>query len=104
MAVAWGVGNLALKRAAPADPLRFMTIVCVVPPLPLLALSLAFEGPSKISDALAGADACGIGAVLYLAFAATTVGWGLSRLFRWAASRPRPWRRSRCSSPSSGCR
>ncbi len=76
-AAAWGVGNLALKRAAPADPLRFMTIVCVVPPLPLLALSLAFEGPTEISDALAGADARGIGAVLYLAFAATTVGWGL---------------------------
>ena len=76
-AVAWGVGNLALKRAAPADPLRFMTTVCVVPPVPLLALSLAFEGPREIGDALAGADAVGIGAVLYLAFAATTVGWGL---------------------------
>ena len=46
-AVAWGVGNLALKRAAPADSLRFMTTVCVVPPLPLLALSLAFEGPAR---------------------------------------------------------
>jgi len=41
-ALAWGFGNLALKRAAPADPLRFMTTVCIVPPLPLLALSLAF--------------------------------------------------------------
>jgi O-acetylserine/cysteine efflux transporter len=76
-AAAWGVGNLALKRAAPKDPLRFMTTVCLVPPLPLLALSLAFEGPGEIGDALAGADARGIGAVLYLAFAATTVGWGL---------------------------
>ena len=76
-AAAWGAGNLALKRAAPEDPLRFMTTVCLVPPLPLLALSLAFEGPGEIGDALAGADARGIGAVLYLAFAATTVGWGL---------------------------
>src|SRR5687768_5803497 len=39
-AAAWGVGNVAIKRAAPADPLRFMTWICVVPPLPLLALSL----------------------------------------------------------------
>jgi len=76
-AAAWGVGNLALKRAAPADPLRFMTVMCLVPPVPLLALSLAFEGPREIGDALAGADARGVGAVLYLAFAATTVGWGL---------------------------
>ena len=92
-AVAWGFGNLALKRAAPADPLRFMTTVCVVPPLPLLALSLAFEGPAEIRDAFAGADALGIGAVLYLAFAATTVGWGLwgSLMARYPASTVAPF-------------
>jgi O-acetylserine/cysteine efflux transporter len=76
-AAAWGVGNLVLKRAAPADPLRFMSWICVVPPLPLLCLSLAFEGPSEIGEALSGVDLGGIGAVLYIAFAATTVGWAL---------------------------
>ena len=76
-AAAWGVGNVAIKRAAPPDPLRFMTWMCVVPPLPLLALSLAFEGPEAVGDALAGIDLGGFGAVAYIAFAATTVGWGL---------------------------
>ena len=76
-AAAWGVGNLALKRAAPADPFRFMTWICVVPPLPLFALSLSLEGPAEVSAALSGADLGGIGAVLYIAFLATTVGWGL---------------------------
>lgn len=76
-AAAWGVGNLAIKKAAPPDPLRFMSWMCVVPPLPLLCLSLAFEGPSEIGDAIAGVDLGGIGAVLYIAFAATTVGWAL---------------------------
>jgi O-acetylserine/cysteine efflux transporter len=76
-AAAWGVGNVAIKRAAPADPLRFMTWICVVPPLPLLALSLAFEGPAEVGDALAGIDLGGVGAVAYIAFMATTVGWGL---------------------------
>jgi O-acetylserine/cysteine efflux transporter len=76
-AAAWGVGNVAIKRAAPADPLRFMTWICVVPPLPLLAMSLAFEGPRAVGDALAGIDLGGLGAVAYIAFAATTVGWGL---------------------------
>jgi O-acetylserine/cysteine efflux transporter len=92
-AVAWGFGNLGLKRAAPADPLRFMTTVCVVPPLPLLALSLAFEGPREIGDAFAHADALGIGAVLYLAFAATTVGWGLwgALMARYPASTVAPF-------------
>ena len=76
-AAAWGIGNVAIKRAAPPDPLRFMTWICVVPPLPLFALSLAFEGPRRVGDALAGIDLGGIGAVAYIAFAATTVGWGL---------------------------
>jgi O-acetylserine/cysteine efflux transporter len=76
-AAAWGVGNLVLKRAAPPDPLRFMSWICVVPPLPLLCLSLAFEGPGELGDALSGVDLGGVGAVLYIAFAATTVGWAL---------------------------
>lgn len=76
-AAAWGIGNVAIKRVAPADPLRFMTWMCVVPPLPLLGLSLAFEGPRAVGDALAGLDVGGVAAVAYIAFAATTVGWGL---------------------------
>jgi O-acetylserine/cysteine efflux transporter len=76
-AAAWGVGNVAIKRAAPGDPLRFMTWMCLIPPLPLFALSLAFEGPREVGDALAGIDLGGLAAVAYIAFAATTVGWGL---------------------------
>ena len=76
-AAAWGIGNVAIKRAAPPDPLRFMTWICVIPPVPLFALSLAFEGPQQVGDALAGIDLGGIAAVAYIAFAATTVGWGL---------------------------
>jgi O-acetylserine/cysteine efflux transporter len=74
---AWGVGNVAIKRAAPADPFRFMSWMCLVPPIPLFVLSLAFEGPREVGDALAGIDFGGLGAVAYIAFAATTVGWGL---------------------------
>jgi O-acetylserine/cysteine efflux transporter len=76
-AAAWGIGNVAIKRAAPADAFRFMTWWCVIPPLPLFALSLAFEGPGQVGDALASIDLGGIAAVAYIAFAATTVGWGL---------------------------
>ena len=76
-AAAWGVGNVAIKRAAPADPFRFMSWMCLVPPIPLLVLSLTFEGPRAVGDALAGIDLGGVGAVAYIAFAATTVGWGL---------------------------
>jgi O-acetylserine/cysteine efflux transporter len=74
-AVAWGLANVAIRSAAPPDPLRFMTWICVVPPLPLLVLSLGFEGPARVGDALAGIDLGGVAAVAYIAFVATTIGW-----------------------------
>jgi O-acetylserine/cysteine efflux transporter len=76
-AAAWGLGNICVKRSGATDPLRFMTWICLVPPLPLLLLSLAFEGPGDIGAALSGLDLGDAGAILYLAFAATTVGWAL---------------------------
>jgi O-acetylserine/cysteine efflux transporter len=76
-AAAWGIGNVAIKRAAPADPFRFMSWMCLVPPLPLFVLAVSFEGPQAVGDALAGIDLGGFAAVAYIAFAATTVGWGL---------------------------
>ena len=79
-----------------------MTLVCVVPPLPLLALSLAFEGPAEIGDALAGPDARGIGAVLYLAFAATTRRLGAVGVPDGRLPGRRRSRRSRCSCPVFG--
>jgi O-acetylserine/cysteine efflux transporter len=54
-----------------------MTWMCLIPPLPMFLLSLAFEGPREVGDALAGIDLGGLAAVAYIAFAATTVGWGL---------------------------
>ena len=76
-AAAWGVGNVAIKRAAPIDPFRFMTWMCLIPPVPLFVLALSFEGPAAVEDAFAGITLGGVAAVAYIAFAATTVGWGL---------------------------
>jgi O-acetylserine/cysteine efflux transporter len=74
-AAGWGAGNICVRAAKPDDPLRFMTWICLVPPLPLLALSLVAEGPGEIGAALSGLDLGGLGAVAYIAFAATTLGW-----------------------------
>jgi O-acetylserine/cysteine efflux transporter len=87
-AAGWGAGNIIVRAAKPDDPVRFMTWICLVPPLPLAALSLALEGPDEIGAALAGLDLGGLGAVAYLAFAATTLGWALwgSLLKRYPAA------------------
>ncbi|GAA2086933.1 hypothetical protein GCM10009801_49590 [Streptomyces albiaxialis] len=47
-----------------------------MPPLPLLALSLLFEGPSTDLDALRSLDLGGLGTILYVAWVTTLFGFG----------------------------
>ncbi|SDI37523.1 O-acetylserine/cysteine efflux transporter [Pseudomonas delhiensis] len=76
-ALAWAFSNIATKRSGASDMLRLISWVSLIPPLPLLALSWLFEGPQAISAALTGIRWEGMGALLYIAFLATTVGFGL---------------------------
>ncbi len=75
-AAMWGLGNVGLRTARVPDAFSFMVWVSLVPPLPLLALSLGFEGPRADLRALAHISASGVGALLYIAYLATLVGYG----------------------------
>ena len=46
-AAAWGVTNVMTRVAQPPDPLAMLVWASLVPPLPLLGLSLLFEGPAR---------------------------------------------------------
>jgi O-acetylserine/cysteine efflux transporter len=74
-AAAWAVANLLMKRAADAEPLALMVWISLVPPLPLLGLSLLVDGPGAVGDALAGLDLRSIGAIAYIAFLSTLGGF-----------------------------
>ncbi|MDH4554750.1 EamA family transporter [Pseudomonas sp. BN417] len=76
-ALAWAFANIATKRSGAKDMLRLICWVSLIPPLPLLVLSYVFEGPEAIGVALAHPSWGGIGALVYIAFLATTVGFGL---------------------------
>ena len=76
-AAAWGVGNLVIKRADAPDMVAFMTWICVVPPIPLLVLSLSFEGTGAAADSLTHITLTGVACVFYLALVATIVGWAI---------------------------
>ncbi|WP_062293425.1 EamA family transporter [Demequina phytophila] len=52
-ALGWAFGNLASRQARAPKPLHLVLWMSVVPPLPMLALSLALEGPEAIGDSLA---------------------------------------------------
>ncbi|VXC50638.1 putative amino-acid metabolite efflux pump [Pseudomonas sp. 8AS] len=92
-ALAWACANIATKRSGATDMLRLICWVSLVPPLPLLGLSYLFEGPQAIATALSQASWAGIGALLYIAFLATTVGFAIWSflLRRYPASQVTPF-------------
>ncbi|MFI6701024.1 EamA family transporter [Streptomyces sp. NPDC050509] len=75
-AACWGVSNVLTRQASPPDALNFMVWVSVVPVLPLLGLSLLFEGPDADLAALRALDWSGAGTVLYVAWVTTVFGFG----------------------------
>lgn len=80
-ALGWAFGNLSSRLAQPPNPLHLTMWMSVVVPVPMLALSLVFEGPAQIGAALAGSLSIGaIPAWLGLAYTCvigTVVGSGL---------------------------
>ncbi len=76
-ALMWAAANVVVKKAGPVDALSLMVWSSVFSPLPLFALSLAFEGPAAIAAALTGLSLRSVGAVAYLAFASTLLAYGL---------------------------
>jgi O-acetylserine/cysteine efflux transporter len=92
-ACSWALGNIVTKKAGKVDLVGLVVWGSLIPPLPFFALSYAFEGPQRIVAALSGISVTSIFAVVYLAFIATLLGYGLwSRLLsRYPASQVAPF-------------
>lgn len=54
--LSWAAGNLCSRQAKSENPLHFTLWMSVVPPLPMYALSLVFEGPERQWLSLATLD------------------------------------------------
>jgi O-acetylserine/cysteine efflux transporter len=91
-AAAWGVANLCTRIAQPPDGLALMVWASLVAPLPLLGLSLAFEGPRALGDALGSVDLGGVAALAYIVGPSTLFGFaawtGLVRRYPAAVVAP----------------
>jgi O-acetylserine/cysteine efflux transporter len=77
-ALAWAIGNIVAKRAAQRyAPDMFALVVwsSLVPPLPLLAVSYAFEGGADVLRAIAHASLLTWTCVLFMAYGATLFGF-----------------------------
>ncbi len=77
----WAFGNLCNRRAQPDSPFRLMLWMSVVPPLPMLVLAFALEGPDRIRTSLTGLTTptglAAVGGLLFTVLVATLVGSGV---------------------------
>lgn len=79
----WALGNIVTKKIGQVNLVGLIVWGNLVPPLPFLALSLWLEGPTQITTALRHISSNTLLALVYLAFIATLLGYGLwSRLLQ----------------------
>lgn len=92
-ACSWALGNIVTKKVGKVDLVGLVVWASLVPPLPFLVLSYFMEGPRRIGAALSGIGATSVGAIVYLAFVATLLGYSLwSRLLsKYPASQVAPF-------------
>jgi O-acetylserine/cysteine efflux transporter len=75
-AAAWGLSNVATRKASPPDTLRFMVWVSALATGPLIVLSLLIDGPQRDLAALRAIDTTAVLALLYIAVLSTLAGFG----------------------------
>ena len=81
----WAVSNMVLriasdKAAAKGEKLNTVSMVVwsgLVPPIPMIGLALMLDTPETLLNALTNLNGISIFAVIYLAFAATLIGYGI---------------------------
>lgn len=72
----WAIGNIIVRSGEKTDMLSTVAWTSLVPPIPLLILSFAFERSAAL-EALTHFNILGIASVFYLGFVATTFGYGV---------------------------
>jgi O-acetylserine/cysteine efflux transporter len=92
-AAAWGLSNVATRRASPPDTLRFMVWVSAVATGPLVVLTLIVDGPAADLAALRAIDTRAALSLVYIALVSTLAGfaaWGFL-LKRYGAATVAPF-------------
>lgn len=93
----WAFGNIGSKLAKPENPLHFTLWMAVVPPLPLLALSAALEGPGvgwrAVATSFQPSGWVALGGLAYIVVLGTIAGSGIwtALLGRYPASSVAPF-------------
>jgi O-acetylserine/cysteine efflux transporter len=91
--VSFAIGNLLLRQARDAPMFDLFAWLCLVPPLPLLALALLADGPAASLNSLIHMSLTGLACMLVLGTISTSVAyWLWGRLLRdYAAAQVVPF-------------
>ncbi|GIF37796.1 EamA family transporter [Actinoplanes xinjiangensis] len=92
-AAAWGLSNVATRKASPPDSLRFMVWVSAVATGPLVVLTLIVDGPAADLAALRAISTPAVLSLIYIALVSTLAGfaaWGFL-LKRYGAATVAPF-------------
>jgi O-acetylserine/cysteine efflux transporter len=83
-AASWGCGNVVTRAAGTTRPFSLLVWSSLVAPLPLLGLSLIFEGTDRWRSAVSTVGASGLAALAYVVVVSTFFGYGV---WYWLLSR-----------------
>ncbi|HEY9291033.1 MAG TPA: EamA family transporter [Microlunatus sp.] len=80
-ALGWAIGNVCSRQARAPKPMQLTMWMAVVPPVPMMILSLIFDGPDRIARSfttLTDPKAwISVLALLYIAVFAAVIGYGI---------------------------
>lgn len=81
--ISFAIGNLLLRRARDVPMFDLFAWLCLVPPLPLLALALVVDGPQETWQSLWQMSPTGLASMLFIGVISTCVAyWLWGRLLR----------------------
>lgn len=76
----WAIGNICNRQANSDKPFQLMMWMTTIPPIPMLTLSLIFEGPQRIADAVVNTPSTegliAFAALLFTVIFSTVIGSG----------------------------
>lgn len=75
--MAWGIANIIIKKMDRADPVALIVWSSPLPAAVMLLCSLVIEGYPSIAASIRGMDWVAVGAVLFIAYPATVMGYAI---------------------------
>ena len=92
-ALSWGIGNVVSRPSGASSGLSLTVWSALVVPVPMLALSMLFDGPAEIGDAMSNIPWQAVASSLYTVVLASLVGYTIfnSLLAQYESASVVPW-------------